>query len=96
MVALRILSRSLSGSARAPEGFAGPIRYNPCMNTARRTLGCWILSVFLERGCDPTTLRIRRPVRSIRPLSPREMAELNPLAGSLVASTNLLRFPRRP
>jgi hypothetical protein len=67
------------------------------MNAARRTLGCWVLSVFLERGCDPSTLRIQqRPVRSIRPLSPSEMAELNPLAGSLVASTNLLRFPRRP
>lgn len=65
------------------------------MNAARRTLGCWVLSVFLERGCDPTTHRIPRPVRSIRPLSPREMAELNPLAGTLVASSNLLRFPRR-
>ena len=65
------------------------------MNAARRTLGCWVLSVFLERGCDPTTRRTPRPVHSIRPLSAREMAELNPLAGSLVASTNLLRFPRR-
>lgn len=64
------------------------------MSTARRTLGCWILSVFLERGCDPTTARIPRLVRSVRPLSQREMAELNPFAGSLVPSTNLRRFPR--
>jgi hypothetical protein len=64
------------------------------MNAARRTLGCWVLSVFLERGCDPTTARIPRLVRSVRPLSPREMAELNPLAGSLVPVTNLLRFPQ--
>jgi hypothetical protein len=65
------------------------------MNTARRTLGCWIFSVFLERGCDPTTARVPRLVRSVRPLSQREMAELNPLAGSLVPLTNLRRFPRR-
>lgn len=64
------------------------------MNTARRTLGCWIFSVFLERGCDPTTARVPRLVRSVRPLSRREMAELNPLAGSLVPLTNLRRFPR--
>lgn len=64
------------------------------MSTARRTLGCWILSIFLERGCDPTTARVPRLVRSVRPLSPREMAELNPLAGSLVPATNLRRFPR--
>jgi hypothetical protein len=70
--------------------------YNPTrMNAARRTLGCWVLSVFLERGCDPTTARMPRTVRRIRTLSPREMAELNPLAGMLVAATNLRRFPRR-
>lgn len=65
------------------------------MNAARRTLGCWIFSVFLERGCDPTTARVPRPVRRIRTLSQREMAELNPLAGMLVPLTNLRRFPRR-
>lgn len=64
------------------------------MSTARRTLGCWLLSVFLERGCDPTTARVPRLVRSVRPLSRREMAELNPLAGSLLPLTNLRRFPR--
>jgi hypothetical protein len=64
------------------------------MNAARRTLGCWVLSVFLERGCDPTTARMPRTVRRIRTLSPREMAELNPLAGMLVPVTNLRRFPR--
>lgn len=65
------------------------------MNAARRTLGCWVLSVFLERGCDPATARMPRTVRRIRTLSPREMAELNPLAGMLVPITNLRRFPRR-
>ncbi len=64
------------------------------MSMARRTLGCWLLSVFLERGCDPATARIPRLVRSVRPLSQREMAELNPLAGSLLSLTNLRRFPR--
>lgn len=64
------------------------------MNAARRTLGCWVLSVFLERGCDPGTARMPRMVRRIRTLSPREMAELNPLAGMLVPATNLLPFPR--
>lgn len=51
--------------------------------------------MFLERGCDPTTARLPRLVRSVRPLSPREMAELNPLAGRLAPLTNLRRFPRR-
>ena len=65
------------------------------MNAARRTLGCWILSAFLERGCDPTRAREPRPVRSIRPLTPAELAALCPLAGRLVAGSNLLRMPRR-
>ncbi|HKH49722.1 MAG TPA: hypothetical protein VKM72_34120 [Thermoanaerobaculia bacterium] len=67
------------------------------MNAARRTLGCWILSAFLERGCDPTTARLPRPVRRVRSLSPAELAELCPLAGRLVPQTNLrrLRRPRR-
>jgi hypothetical protein len=64
------------------------------VNTARRTLGRWILAAFLERGCDPTTARVPRRVLSIRPLTPREMAELNPLAESLVAVSNLLPLPR--
>jgi len=67
------------------------------MNAARRTLGCWILSAFLERGCDPTTARLPRPVRRVRFLSPAEIAELCPLTGRLVPQTNLrrLRRPRR-
>lgn len=65
------------------------------MNAARRTLGCWILSAFLERGCDPTTARLPRPVRSVRPLTPGELAALCPLAGRLVPETNLRRM-RRP
>lgn len=67
------------------------------MSSARRTLGCWLLSAYLERGCDPTTARLPRLVRRIRALSAREMAELCPLAGRLVPETNLrrLRRPRR-
>ena len=64
------------------------------MSTARRTLGRWLLAAFLERGCDPTTARVPRRVFSVRPLTPREMAELNPLAESLVAVSNLLPLPR--
>ncbi|HEX7184212.1 MAG TPA: hypothetical protein VF756_20455 [Thermoanaerobaculia bacterium] len=66
------------------------------MNAARRTLGCWILSAFLERGCDPTTARLRRRVTSVRVLSRHELAQIHrPLTGFLVSSTNLRRFPRR-
>jgi len=65
------------------------------MNTARRTLGCWILSAFLERGCDPTTARLPRLVRRVRALTPAELAELCPLAGRLLPETNLRRL-RRP
>ena len=64
------------------------------MNTARRTLGCWILSAFLEKGCDPTMARQPRPVRRIRSLTPTELAALCPLAGRLVPTTNLRRMPR--
>jgi hypothetical protein len=64
------------------------------VNAARRTLGRWLLAAFLERGCDPATARLPRRVLSIRPLTPREMAELNPLAESLVAVSNLLPLPR--
>ncbi|HEX2224105.1 MAG TPA: hypothetical protein VHN15_07850 [Thermoanaerobaculia bacterium] len=64
------------------------------MSTARRTLGRWILAAFLERGCDPTTARTPRRVQSIRPLTPRELADLNPLSASLVPLSNLRRLPR--
>ncbi|MBW8873435.1 MAG: hypothetical protein JF614_00585 [Acidobacteria bacterium] len=63
------------------------------MNAARRTLGRWLLAAFLERGCDPQTARPQRRVLSIRPLTPREMADLNPLAGSLVPLSNLVPLP---
>jgi hypothetical protein len=64
------------------------------MNAARRTLGRWLLAALLERGCDPTTARLPRRVTSIRPLTAREMAELNPLTVSLVPLSNLLPLPR--
>jgi hypothetical protein len=66
------------------------------VNAARRTLGRWLLAAFLERGCDPATARVPRRVTSIRPLTWREMAELNPLAESMVAVSNLLPLPRLP
>ena len=68
------------------------------MNAARRTLGCWILSAFLERGCDPMTARLPRPVRRVRALTPDELAALCPLAGRLASETNLrrMRRPRHP
>jgi len=43
------------------------------MNQARRTLGCWLLAAFLERGCDPTTARIPQPARRERPLTAEEL-----------------------
>lgn len=64
------------------------------MNAARRTLGRWLLAALLERGCDPTTARLPRRITSVRPLSPRELAELNPLIRSLVPVGNLLPLPR--
>jgi len=65
------------------------------MNTARRTLGRWLLTAFLERGCDPATARLPRRVISVRPLNRREMAELvHPLTRSLVPVSNLLPLPR--
>lgn len=52
-----------------------------------------MLAAFLERGCEPRS-RLPRQVFAIRPLSPRELAELNPLAASLVPVSNLLPLPR--
>jgi len=43
---------------------------------ARRTLGRWLLTAFLERGCDPTTARVPAPVPRVRPLSRGELAGL--------------------
>jgi hypothetical protein len=63
------------------------------MNAARRTLGCWLLTAFLERGCEPGTERVRRRILSVRALEPHEIAALNPLAGALVPLTNLRRLP---
>jgi hypothetical protein len=72
------------------------------MNAARRTLGCWLLSAFLERGCDPTSLRRPREVWSVRLLSAREAAALNPAVGLaalglvLAPLTNLRWLPPPP
>ncbi|MBV8202170.1 MAG: hypothetical protein JOZ15_16240 [Acidobacteria bacterium] len=61
------------------------------MDAARRTLGCWILSAFLQRGCDPTTARTPRAIWSVRPLSAREAAALNPFA--CLAAAGLVLAP---
>ena len=72
------------------------------MTAARRTLGCWVLSAFLQRGCDPTSARRPREVWSVRPLSAREAAALNPLAClaslglTLAPLTNLRWLPVAP
>ncbi len=61
------------------------------MTAARRTLGCWVLSAFLQRDCDPSYPRLPREVWSVRPLSAREAAALNPLA--CLASLGLTLAP---
>lgn len=43
-------------------------------SAARRTLGRWLLTAFLERGCDPTTERVPTPVPRVLPLSRGELA----------------------
>ncbi|HVT61499.1 MAG TPA: hypothetical protein VHR45_24265 [Thermoanaerobaculia bacterium] len=63
------------------------------MNAARRTLGCWLLSAFLERGCDPTRTRVPRAIWAVRALSAHELAALNPFAGALVPLSNLRWLP---
>jgi len=67
------------------------------VNATRRTLGCWLLAAFLERGCDPWEARLPRRVVRVRTLTRREMAEIDPfgpLRRSLVSTSNLLPFPR--
>ena len=65
------------------------------MSAARRTLGRWLIAAFLERGCDPATVRRPRRVFAVRPLTPRELAELNPFAEPLVPLHNVrLLSPR--
>jgi hypothetical protein len=63
------------------------------VSAARRTIGRWILAALLERGCDPSIARVPRRVFSVRPLTPGEMAALNPLPALLVPLTNLRRMP---
>lgn len=46
------------------------------MNEARRTLRCWLLAAFLERGCDPTTERVPEVVPRVRVLQPTELLVL--------------------
>jgi hypothetical protein len=64
------------------------------VNAARQTLGRWLLAAFLERGVDPAAVRLPPQIPRIRPLSARELAELNPLRDvGLVAVTNLCSLP---
>jgi hypothetical protein len=66
------------------------------VSAARRTLGRWLLTAFLERGCDPTTARVPRRVFAMRPLSSRELAELQPFADPLVPLHNVRLLSSRP
>lgn len=74
-----------------------PFLYNRPVNTARRTLGRWLLLTFLERGCDPTTARVPSEAPRIRPLSARELADLHafPLALVAVSNVRFLHLPGR-
>jgi hypothetical protein len=65
------------------------------MSAARRALGRWLLAAFLERGCDPSTVRLPRRVFAVRPLSPHELAALTAVPLALVSLTNLRRLPSR-
>jgi hypothetical protein len=68
------------------------------VNATRRTLGCWLLAAFLERGCDPGEARLPRRVVRVRTLTRREMAEIDPFGPwrrSFAATSNLLPFPRQ-
>jgi hypothetical protein len=74
-----------------------PFGYNRPVNTARRTLGRWLLLTFLERGCDPSKARVPTAVPRIRPLSARELAELYtfPLPVVAVSNVRFLHLPAR-
>ena len=67
------------------------------MNAARRTLGRWLLLTFLERGCDPLAVRVPTQVPRVRPLTPRELAELHtfPLPVVAVSNVRFLHLPAR-
>ena len=60
------------------------------MNEAARTLRCWLLTAFLERGCDPLSARLPRPVPRVRPLSRAELEARGP------RWENVAFLPRRP
>jgi hypothetical protein len=64
------------------------------VNAARRTLGCWLLAAFLERGCDAASARPPQRIPRIRYLTAQELAAIHPLAHSCVPLNNLLRMPR--
>lgn len=60
------------------------------MREARRTLGCWLLAAFLERGGDPTRANVPMPIPLVRPLSG---AELRRFAGPLAPVVALPAAP---
>jgi hypothetical protein len=64
------------------------------VNAARRTLGCWLLAAFLERGCDSSQMRLPQRVPRIRYLTAAELASIHRLPVPLVPLHNLLRMPR--
>ena len=52
------------------------------MNEARRTLRCWLLAAFLERGCDPAAARPPAVLPRERVLDATELAVLRAAAGA--------------
>ena len=46
------------------------------MSEGRRTLCCWLLAAFLERGADPLSARTPEVVPHERALAPTELAVL--------------------
>ena len=66
------------------------------MSRARRAVGCWLLAAFLERGCDPTTVRLPEPVRRERPLTPAELRALSGPPASLHFLRRAAGRVRRP
>jgi len=50
------------------------------MNEARRTVRCWLLTAFLERGCDPTTQRLPAVLPREKVLDATELAVLRAAA----------------
>jgi uncharacterized membrane protein len=63
------------------------------VNEARRTLRCWLLAAFLERGCDPTTARTPAVLPREKVLDATELAVLR-AAGAAAGKVRFLAHYR--